>query len=64
MEGIGKGIGEMFISILIIGIFFGAIIIWFFFSSNEIRSPQKIEPKIELIIENNIVDTIYIYEKP
>ena len=29
-----------------------------------IRSTQPIIPEIELVIENNIVDTIYVYRKP
>ena len=39
--------------------------IWFLTSSNEIRSNTIMKPiRKELLIKNNIVDTVYIYKKP
>ena len=35
-----------------------------FFSKTEIRSTNLIQPQIELVIENNKVDTIYVYVEP
>lgn len=29
-----------------------------------IRSTKPLVPRIELIIENNTVDTVYVYDKP
>lgn len=40
------------------------LILWIWFDDrHDIRSKTKIEPKIELVIENNKVDTIYVYSK-
>jgi len=33
-------------------------------SSNDIRSTEPIVPQIELVVEDNVVDTIYVYKKP
>ncbi len=33
-------------------------------SSNDIRSTEPIAPQIELVVEDNVVDTIYIYKEP
>jgi len=29
-----------------------------------IRSTKPIKPEIELVVKNNVIDTIYIYRKP
>jgi hypothetical protein len=40
------------------------LILWVWFDDrHDIRSKTKIEPKIELVIENNKVDTVYVYSK-
>lgn len=67
MEGIGQGIASMFIAVgvfcsVVVAIIMGTI--WFFVSSDEIKSEKRIEPKIELIIKNNKVDTLFIYKEP
>jgi hypothetical protein len=36
----------------------------FFWIDDAIRSEHIITPHIELVIENNEVDTIYVYHKP
>lgn len=36
----------------------------FLFHDHSIKSDKPIQPKIELVINNNQVDTVYIYEKP
>ena len=72
MYGIGNGLGEFFflvgkvICVLVIIII--GLLSYFFYSGpssdDSIRSTEKIEPKIELEIVNNKVDTIYVYERP
>jgi hypothetical protein len=67
MDGIGQGIGQAFFAVGIFCAVLAAIImgaIWFFVSSDEIKSEKRIEPKIELIIKDNKVDTLFIYKEP
>lgn len=52
------------------GIFI-ALCIWgcwelvdYFFIDDAIKVSTPIIPEIELIIENNVVDTLYVYRKP
>lgn len=33
-------------------------------ADDAIRVRQPITPRIELVVENNVVDTVYVYEKP
>lgn len=47
------------ILVLAIWIFYG-LIDWFFIEET-IRSTKPITPKIELVIKNNFVDTVYVY---
>lgn len=37
---------------------------YFIFHKPVIKSETKIQPKIELVIKDNKVDTLYVYEKP
>lgn len=39
------------------------LIDWLFID-HSIRSTTLIVPEIELVVKNNIVDTIYVYRKP
>lgn len=36
----------------------------YFFVFDGIKSETPITPRIELVIENNKIDTLYVYEKP
>jgi len=58
-----KGMFQMilfFIIIVAILMFLGG----FFFGTRSIKSDKPIKPKIELVIKDNLVDTVYIYERP
>jgi hypothetical protein len=58
-----KGMFQMilfFIIIVAILMFLGGL----FFGKRDIKSEKPIKPKIELVIKNNKVDTVYIYERP
>ena len=48
----------LFLASIIITI---SVTVTLFFSSDSIESKERIEPQIELIIENNKVDTLYVY---
>lgn len=56
----------LFIGLLLVG-FCTGIVLWgvteFFFSSNAIRVTEPLKPTLEIIIKDNVIDTIYIYEK-
>lgn len=39
------------------------LIDWLFIDE-VIRSPMPIVPEIELVIKDNIIDTVYVYRKP
>jgi hypothetical protein len=63
MGGVGDGIGEAFVALfilgmLIVGLIWSAVSI---FSKDEIRSTIQIKPRIELVINDNKVDTVYVY---
>ena len=52
-----------------LGVFI-ALCIWgcwelfdYFFIDDAIRSSQLIVPQIELIVKDNVIDTIYVYRK-
>ena len=36
---------------------------WFLFSKKEIKSTEKIIPTWELVVEDDVVDTIWVYKK-
>jgi hypothetical protein len=66
MDGIGSGLADAFIGLALIGLLVGGIIVggaWWFFSSDEIKSDKLLKPEIQLVIEDNKVDTIYVYKK-
>ena len=54
----------MFLGAVIVLIIWGCweLIDWLFID-NAIRSTKPITPEIELIVKNNIIDTIYVYRK-
>lgn len=61
-----KGTFDLLFTFAIIGLvsivaFLILTVYTFLFKRDEIKSDHLIQPKIELVIENNIVDTIYVY---
>lgn len=67
MYNIGEGLKGViiFLSIISIIVFWaGSKLIDTLFVDNAIRTREPIKPEIELIVEDNIVDTIYVYRKP
>jgi hypothetical protein len=66
-RGIGEAIGCLFATAIIgviLTIIFGGGLIYSFFSKDKIESTKPIQPQIELVIEDNKVDTIYVYIEP
>ena len=66
--GMFKYLGTVMIT-LFIGFCIGIILLigivcYTLFHKTVIKSEIKIQPKIELVIKDNKVDTLYIYEKP
>jgi len=56
-------LGSAIVTLVVLGMLF-ILSIWFgvwFFTDKEIRSKTIIKPTIELEINNNKVDTIYVY---
>ena len=62
----GGGLSELFGCLITIAVISVIGCIFFFlsliFSSNEIESKELIKPEIRLEINNNKVDTIYVYK--
>lgn len=58
--------GDLIAGLLLAGFCIG-IGIWgateFFFASNTIRVAEPLKPTLEITIKDNVIDTIYIYEK-
>lgn len=63
---IGKMLGIFFVLGTVLGLLvFGAYLLFDkFFIEHSIKVDKKIRPKIELVIKNNSVDTVYVYTKP
>lgn len=64
MPQIGKLISYLLWTVLILltlTIMLGSILL---LKKNEIKSTKPIQPQIEIIVEDNKVDTIYVYSKP
>lgn len=63
MENLGKAI--VFLCIVCVLIFWGGyeLVDWLFVDDS-IRSTKIINPEIELVVKNNVIDTIYVYRKP
>lgn len=56
-------LGSAIVTLVVLGMLF-VFTIWlgvWFFTDTEIKSKTIIKPKIELEINNNKVDTIYVY---
>lgn len=60
-------LGELIIFLCILSalVFWGSyeLVDWLFID-DAIRSTVPIVPEIELVVRNNIVDTIYVYRQP
>lgn len=67
MYNIGEGLigGIIVLCVLSILLFWGGyeLVDWLFID-DAIKTTAPIKPEIELIIKNNVVDTLYIYRKP
>jgi hypothetical protein len=67
MEGIGKGLGEVMITMCIVtlAVFWGGweLIDWLFID-DAIKTKTLIVPEIEITVKDNVIDTLYIYRKP
>ena len=67
MEDIGKG---LIAAIVMLAIFFGLLIVGGYAIidkyavDHSIKSHTLIKPEIKLVIEDNKVDTIYVYKQP
>ena len=62
MENLGSAI--VFLCVVSVLLFFGGyLLVDYLFIEDAIRSTKIIIPKIELVVENNVIDTIYIYSK-
>lgn len=66
-SGIGEGLIKAIV-ILCIGcvvVFWGGweLIDWLFID-DAIKTTQPITPEIEIIVNDNVVDTLYVYRKP
>lgn len=65
MEGIGKGMAIVVLCIFCVIVFWGGyeLVDWLFIDDS-IRTTELINPEIELVIKDNVVDTVYVYRKP
>jgi hypothetical protein len=68
MDAISKGLNEILIFLFMAGLLIG-LAMWGIFaaidkqlSSNDIKVSEPLIPKIELVIKNNKVDTLYVYK--
>lgn len=60
-------IGSVFIGIgllIALALWGGWELVDYFFIDDAIRSTTIITPEIELVVDDNVVDTIYVYKKP
>ena len=63
MEGLGN-----FLAFIWYGFIVGLIVItimgvYMIFIPTKIRSDKLITPRIELVVENNKIDTVFVYQK-
>lgn len=49
---------------IILGFFVGFIIAFNRYFEKPIKSEKPIVPKIELVVKDNVIDTIYVYRIP
>ena len=67
MNGIGEGLIQAIVLLCIgcVVLFWGGweLIDWLFID-DAIKTTKPIIPEIELIVNDNIVDTLYIYRQP
>ena len=67
MEGIGEGFLQSIIILCIICVllFWGGyeLVDWLFID-HAIKTTEPIIPEIEIIVKDNVVDTLYVYRQP
>jgi hypothetical protein len=67
MEGIGEGLGTaiVFLCIVCVIVFWGGyeLVDWVFID-DAIKTTEPIIPELEIIVKDNVVDTLYVYRKP
>ena len=62
--------GDIFKAFFTIGLVLGLLIFGLyllvdnFFIDHAIKVKKPIKPTIELVVKNNVVDTVYVYRKP
>jgi hypothetical protein len=63
MERLGEAI--VFLCVMSVLIFWGGyeLVDWLFID-DAIRSTTPITPEIELVVKDNVVDTVYVYRQP
>ena len=63
MEGIGDGILTAIIFIGVLAFLIGGAVSWMFSSGDTYETTQRLKPiRYELVIDNNQVDTLWVYE--
>ena len=65
MYNTGEGIFEFFIGVVIAAFILGGlgfVVIDSFFNSDSIESTELIKPRIELTLNEGVIDTLYIYD--
>jgi len=67
MEGIGEGLVSAIVvmCVLCLVVFWGGweLIDWLWID-DAIKVSKPITPEIEIIVKDNVVDTLYVYRKP
>lgn len=67
MEGIGNGFltAVVIICLLCVLLFWGAYELghWILIDDS-IRVSEPIIPKLEIVVEDNVIDTVYVYRRP
>jgi len=60
----GDGLGNIiaFIAFLAVAVTLGGVWVHDWLKGDAIKSNTRIEPRIELVVRDNHVDTIYVYE--
>ena len=66
-----KGIGEGLISAIVMLCVFCVVVFWcgyelvdLLFIDDAIKVTEPIIPEIEIIVNDNVIDTIYVYREP
>jgi uncharacterized membrane protein len=67
----GSGIGEGLVTFIVFACIASVCVIWggwelidWLFIDDVIKSSTPITPEIELVVKDNVIDTIYVYRAP